>query len=839
MSQKKIVYDASVEPNANPNYGQITVTNIRYDDGSSVSIQRFLGIIFDSPAVVGATDFWASTDPWMDIKADFTSEQIEATRFAISGQLNFPNSYTFKTSDKLFFGINGDLTKDPDRYTKSFVFAPDQVPDINGTVNVHCADAPDPALASHKQTLTFSEGARVIAVTVSPGTDTPVLVPAGTYTVTAAELTTPDETVVAAAQVSPSTVTVVIGEETNVEVTYGDVQKYSALDVVIGAISGLENEQLHVTVADRGPGTVLADFSTPTDHTTPLRRLPSSGTAEVTVDSIALNNTQYSFDPKNVDLSPEFHEVSILQDDVKTTPVDTTGFVQVPIDVQTDLSLDTTVTVRLISPSLVYTQAVKVQAGTTPFDAVVAPGEYTVKASSFLEDGTNYVVLYPATLTVAPDGSARLQVKIQRGANLHVRGFPNFLSFGGCADLTPNNQADFVAARASSVFKYAGIDGAGDPGTFLSDDPATTRTIALARAVEAELGDGNPVLPVMISYTCNLSGGDMTNLQSVSGLGHSFANLILSLNLANNNIDDQHPVPAGFLVNADFIGACQQHGLTADYQMPVREPLQTALDHWKVSASIPDSITEDIRGYVAAVNWLIKTVAPAVTFGWQVNLWQTGSSFWVYGDDDPMSIAQQTADYVNSLGVYDGENRPDYLAVDRYEADDLTIRSYGNGYLYGPREWDRFFEFCRNMGLIMHVPIMAWQIPSSRLPLVSDAVNDDFDSQHWGTGGTHVLGDAGINSDMHNINPKILALQVPNVPIGPTVADVFRHSEPFDMTNPAYLGFPVRGIFAVLLGGGSTTGIVSSVGNAVPWVTNKLNAYMENPISFDTSIKSF
>jgi hypothetical protein len=295
-------------------------------------------------------------------------------------------------------------------------------------------------------------------------------------------------------------------------------------------------------------------------------------------------------------------------------------------------------------------------------------------------------------------------------------------------------------------------------------------------------------------------------------------------------------VPAGYVANPDFLGACQQANLTADYAMPVRQPLQTALDHWSIKATIPASITDTIRGYVAAVNWLTRTVAPKVVFGWQVNLWGVGRSEWVYEDIDPATPAQQTAAYIKSLGVYDGDAPPDFLAIDRYEADDFTQRAYVNGYCYGPREWQRYFDFCREVSRALKVPVMPWQIPASRTPATTDSVNMDFDSQHWGTGGSCLLGDPAIGSDYHNVNPNILALQFPAVfqsDMGQTAEDMFIRSEPFDITHPSYGDFPVRGIFAVLLGGGATTGIISTVGNPEPWVRNKLNAYMDNPIGFD------
>jgi hypothetical protein len=138
----------------------------------------------------------------------------------------------------------------------------------------------------------------------------------------------------------------------------------------------------------------------------------------------------------------------------------------------------------------------------------------------------------------------------------------------------------------------------------------------------------------------------------------------------------------------------------------------------------------------------------------------------------------------------------------------------------------------------LKIPVMPWQIPASRTPNTTDQVNADFDSQHWGTGGSCIFGDPAIGSDYHNVHPTILALQFPSAfqaDMGATAEDMYIRSEPFDISQPVYTDFPLRGIFAVLLGGGSTTGIISSVGNPEPWTRNKLNAYMDNPIRFDST----
>ena len=832
MSQE-ILFDVKADAQSEY-YGTLVVSNIHLDGSNSVTVKEYLGIIFKSPASVANRDFWYSTNPWVEITPDISSQQIDGTRFLVTAKLSFSSSYTFNAKETLTFGINGNLNSSPQQYGDTFILTADQIP--AGTVNINCAAAPDEALVGYSQALTFIPNVRDTPVTVTPGTTTPFQFPPTTYSVTAAELTDEDQTVVATALVSPSTITVVSDYVTALDVTYGQVDKYSAIDVTIGNISPLLQEQFYVKVVSSSQ--TLA-FWSPANHTTSLRRLPPSGTIDVSVDTITLNNVQYSFNTQSIDVEAKLYNITFPQAD-KVVDIDTTGFVQLPVVVTTDLTLDATITVRLVGPSpanFIYTHQVEAKAGTTTFAALVTPAQYTVQAPSLIQNFIVNVVEAPNTLVVAADSSTILQLKIVRGANLKVPGFPNFLSFGGITDMTDGNEADFVSARASSIFKYAGVDGAGDPTVYLDKDQATVRTIELAYRVGQKLGQ--TVLPMMISYTCDLSGGNYDNLQNSDRLAHSFANLIVSLKDANETIKT-YPVPAvGYIVNPDFIGASQQKGLTPGYIMPVRKPLQDALDHWEVPAEIPANIEDTLGGYVLAVNWLMRTIALTVTFtvtfGWQLNLWGVGSSNWIYTTEDPANYAQQTATYATELEVFDSTYHPDFLAVDRYEADDFTIRAYGNGYCFGPYEWPRFFDFCRALSVILQVPVAPWQIPTSRTPLINDLVNSDFDTQHWGTGGSYILGDAGVNSDYHNVNPKILALNFAIDYMGNNAEEMFKRGEPFDWTNPAYLDFPLHGIFTVLLGGGQTTGIVSSIGNAGSFVLDKLNAYMDNPIPLDNT----
>ncbi|KAI1454206.1 putative hydroxymethyltransferase [Annulohypoxylon moriforme] len=814
-------------------YGTLTVHDIRYEDGTSVTIQNFLGITFKSPKTTASITCDVSLTPWQSTSSDIFPSKLDEDVNDVTAKVYLTEAHTFIPSDHLTFGINGDLHNDENQFVDTFTLYADDLP--SGTVNLKVATTPDSGLADAEQVVYLQrEGAQDTTLTAAPGETKSYKVDAGTYDVKAADLTNSDETIVALALASPSQIDVQVGVEVDVNVTYGAVKEYSALDVSIDSLpSPIDEEQLHVKVVDSSNATWLNEFLG-LNSTKNLRRLPTSGSVDISAQ-ITLNNTKYSV-VKTVQLSNKLIQVSINEDDIKTENIDTTGFVDLPVKVQTDVTgSNGTIAVRLTSTSkdVIYTQKVSVASGSTNFDKPVAPGDYTVKATGFIEDSTVYAVQAPDTLTVNSDGSTILQLTTRKGANLAVKGFPDVLSFGGISNLADLSGSDFVAANAYSIFKYAGYNGAGDSDQFLEDDQDTVKTIKLAETVAGELG--HPVLPVMISYTVNLSLGDTYGkLQDGDGLMHSFGNLILSMDLAKST--GKQTVPVGYIVNPDFLGECQKGpsgiAIKPEYDMPVRKPLQDALTYRKIDAEVPDAVTDTLKGYVIAVNWLVRTVCPKATFGWQVNLWGVGQSEWVYTKDNPTGPAdkaKETAEYIKTLEVYSGEYRPDFLAIDRYEADDFTQRAYVNGYCYGPYEWGRFYDFCGALSLELQVPVMPWQIPASRIPARTESVAD-LETEQWGSGGTYIFGDPKIGSDYHNIHPKILEITPAALTKHPSVEDIFASAQPFDLSRPAYEDFPLRGIFAVLLGGGATTGIIKTIGTTGEWTQKQVSGYMNNPV---------
>ena len=810
-------------------FGSLAVSNIQLD-GKPLTVKNWLVVSFNVPkhnftSVAASENFGPSPTSYINTK------EIDS-RIHVTVYFRFSSSWKFKPENTLTFNVDGDM-RNPQVVEKSIKFANDQ----SGTVNIQFVDAPR-ELVGTGQVLTFTDGALVIQTTLAAGSSSSFPIVPSTFTVTAAELTNGDQTLVATPQVSPSTISVENGKATPLKVIYRDVKHYSAIDVTIGNVSPLQSENFYGKVVSSG--TILRDFTSPANNTITLYRLPPSGILDIGIGKITLNNVPYSFFTQSVDTSVKPHQTVAFEKAIQGQPITPPGSVKLPIELKTELVLEAKFTVRitLLPENYNYTQQVKAVTGTTYFSVPVAPGVYTVQVSGFVHYFTVYVPEAPSTLTVEKDGTTKLTLEFTIGPNLKVPGFPDFLSFGGWTTADINERTDFKSARASSIFKYAGVGGNGDPTLYLKEDLATINTIKLADRIGKDLKQ--PVLPVMISYTCDLSGGDMSNLSDSSRLAHSFGNLIVSLTDANTTIkglDKPSVVAVGYVVNPDFIGACEQSKVAPDFKMEVHKSLTAALKERRIPLEVPTSIKDTLSGYVLAVNWLLRTIPEflkfkfIVTFGWQVNMWGGESALWIYSEKDPASVAQSTIDYIRTLAVYNNTHPPDFLAVDRYERDDFT--SSAGPFRFGPHEWPRYFDFCRAFSISMKVPVMPWQIPSSYTPLIKESITTNFDAEHFGTGGSYILGDEGLGSDYHNANPVILAMPF-NQPAIPykTVKDLYAR-QPFNWAKPGYNNFPLLGIFAVLLGGRSTTGIVSNIGNPNPFTRNRLLAYMDHPIPTD------
>ncbi|ODN43709.1 hypothetical protein [Piscirickettsia litoralis] len=94
-------------------------------------------------------------------------------------------------------------------------------------------------------------------------------------------------------------------------------------------------------------------------------------------------------------------------------------------------------------------------------------------------------------------------------------GWPNYVAMGSVDDFTNTDQIG-QRGTADAIFKYAGFDGAGDNGKdpydiFYKQAKAVIRTVDAAKQLSTA---NKPVVPVVVVYTTNASGGKPSRSRS-------------------------------------------------------------------------------------------------------------------------------------------------------------------------------------------------------------------------------------------------------------------------------------------------------------------------------------
>ncbi|EIC83172.1 hypothetical protein [Serratia sp. M24T3] len=849
-----IIYDANIGSTLSNWYGSIVISKIRNNDGSAVEAESFLSFYFVAP--VPASDaLQISTVPWMAFSSEVKNQPIDDKTVSVMITIKAESGQKFSLSDKDCITIPFDaptattsnLPKMLPECCSKITITADQLPATEGTININCAVSPDEKkLNNIKPVIKLSYGEITQTAELNPGKQQQISLLSGNYLLQAETIENEDATAVVPVIVAPKLANIIAGNTSHVEVSFGKVSYFSAVDFKIEKAEEIADEQLKVSLKTEEE---IYNFDVLTGVSKNIRRISYDGNLSTDITPLKLNNKHISFNVPVLKLEGNLVNHVITRDMMECTESKTSTFQPLKFKINTDSEISKKMTVRLLSDEMNYVQEIEVKNLTITLPLAVMPGSYRVVIENFIDNKILHIVKNAELLVVNSTDENILNIDIKRSANLSVRGFPDYLSFGGCITFEGNNKDLLVNARTSSIFKYAGTGGDGNPHEFLAKDDATVNSINMARAIENELpADGN-VLPVMISYTVQLSGGGISGLGDRDAHMHCYGNFILALSTAQKRQDAAHPVSAGFIVNPDFLGECQKNNITKETPMPVRSPLGDALKHWNIDLAIPEAIEDNVGGYIQSVNWLARTIAPSVTFGWQINLWGVGSSIWIYdnkGSMTPQKAGKDTADYLKSLQVYSGDYCPDFLAIDRYEADDLTIRSYVNSYCYGPHEWRRFYDFCAEVSEQLNCPVMPWQIPASRTPLKTDYVTDNFEEQHWGSSANYLFGDAALGSDVKNIHSTIREFDFNKyapataAQVGATPEHMYTRKGKFDVSEPGYKDFAKQGIFAVLLGGGCTLGIVpplSCTAADTAWVGDRLNAYRDQPLTFLDTLK--
>lgn len=498
----------------------------------------------------------------------------------------------------------------------------------------------------------------------------------------------------------------------------------------------------------------------------------------------------------------------------------------------------------------VFTLASDSQPQTLPMR--LQPGQYSLQVADVFIEGTPWRCEQDAPIRVWQSIN-HITLEFVQGVPLRVKGWPDYLAHGGVTVNAPETVSLYRDVPFSALFKYDGFDGGGDPipaaevdrngdGFLDYDSLPVHKTVALVREIEKEAG--RPIMPVMVVYTANASGGSaLADLQNSQRLRNHFGNFITQCLAAQSYKDSEHAVPATFVLNPDLLGAMQQepYGYTAVRQansMQVNVQLAAAVNALPaipgfIAPQLP-TFSNDIYGYVQAINYIVRHFAPDVAFGWQTNVWATGTADWVLkANANPASIGAAMAAFINELGVYRGEYAPDFIAFDKFERDCFSSDALAH-YGWNANCWLNYLGMVKQAARDLGRPAMLWQIPGGHMPTAAEGTSR-IAAAHFASGGTFFMGDKRIGSDISAITSGLLNTAVNSATYGvATVGDFLRQDGGYDWGQMQALNLPDYHVFSVLWGGGSTISIttIHSNGEDGGWLAEKMVEYYAAPRYF-------
>lgn len=581
-------------------------------------------------------------------------------------------------------------------------------------------------------------------------------------------------------------------------------------------------------------------------------RLIAGHCYEIGLQSTVINNQMISHPARPTIFTPEQGQVKEVSIGFQQTGVDSHDFVEVQVTI---LGLPEGVSpqrYRFCCGQYQYTVMLESDARLQTLAMHLAPGQYSVETPDVYVAGTPWRCEQDAPLRLLKSVN-HITLEFVQGVPLQVKGWPDYLAHGGVTVNAADTVSLYRDVPFSALFKYDGFDGGGDPlpaaevdkngdGFLDYDSLPIHKTVPLVREIEKEAG--RSVMPVMVVYTANASGGSaLSDLQDGQRLRNHFGNFITQCLAAQSWKGDQHAVPATFVLNPDFLGAIQQepYGYTAVRKansVQVNVQLAAAINALPAlpgfSAPLLPTFSNDLYGYVQAINYIVRQFAPDVAFGWQTNVWATGTADWVLrANADPVAQGTAIASFINELGVYSGEYAPDFIAFDKFERDCFSPDALAH-YGWNATCWFNYLGMVKQAAKDLHKPAMLWQIPGGHMPTVDEG-NSKIAAAHYASGGSFFMGDARIGSDLNTIASDLLNTTVNSATYGvATVGDFLRQDNGYDWGQMQALNLPDYNVFSVLWGGGSTVSIttIHSNGEDGGWLAEKMVEYYSAPKYF-------
>ena len=345
-----------------------------------------------------------------------------------------------------------------------------------------------------------------------------------------------------------------------------------------------------------------------TNNTTSNITLPLTSTVSVSVKLTTGHSYTFSADKVTTDqiiYNPAFNPQQINNISGNIAPIQVYYIPGAPIKT-TSVTFNTTGLIQGVKPTI------NLHNNTTNSDTSVnldnpttntkdlQDGSYSLTSSSVTYSGNTYSLSNTGSTTSfnipTADNTNIVNLAYTSSPNTSgkVKGWPNYIAMGAITDANYTNTSQLKDRYVDSIFKYAGDGGNGDRGQ-ITYPIYTQNTYKLAN--ELTNINGNKVLPVMVVYTAEMSGGtnfdDFTNTNDGSGIDQ-VNNLILTkhfinLMLLSQTMEAEHKryasegndINGSMVINPDLMGMVQQQKLyttllDSSYHMDVSNALKEA-----------------------------------------------------------------------------------------------------------------------------------------------------------------------------------------------------------------------------------------------------------------------
>ncbi|WP_318479873.1 hydrogenase expression protein [Photobacterium leiognathi] len=747
------------------------------------------------------------------------------------------------SSISLTVGINatnGDSINKNDLHITKITVKND--PGVKGEIEIKAPTSPDKSLRNASILVTGKDYKQTVSIPFGESYSLKH-VPDGNYQIKTLDLS--NSTGIAKAESPIQSVQVDSNKEApSINIAYNSFIYYADISLSTPSIEDIKNKVFtNVTVKESGTDKIERVTQVSFGKTVDIDKLLDGHSYDLLYSATVINNKSYQ--PKESDdisvykdqpaeITPEIIKSSINTDGFRTVETAITGLPDNVFPLELTLVAD--------DDSMSYTYQITRKNFKLPDN--VKPGTYKVIVPSITQDKVRYAYNgKPDVVVTSGNGVQTLNLSFKEAVSLIVRGFPDYVANGTVTNDSKGATQTIGSTKVNAIFKYAGISGSGDPGVILAQDKLALKT-TYENAQKASENSGQHILPVMVVYTSNASGGgnswgDMTDKTL---LYKHYATFITQAITAQEYADGDGSSPMSFVLNPDYLGELEKNkqaveDLSKPGAIDVNAQLKNALDYMKKTynyqapVAIP-TFGDNLKGYISSLNFIMSKLAKDVTYGWEINLWSTGTADWVHSDqDESKEKASEVSNFINSLGIYSGEYKPDYIAFDKYERDGFGPDAIGH-YAFNATSWQRYLSYVKGISDGVQSPAMLWQIPGGHMPTETEG-NSLISADHEASGGTFFMGDNRIGTDINSIRGGLLDKELASSTYGgaSNVRELLQQDHNYDWSQAVINELPNYNVFAVLWGGGSTTGVVSigSNGDDHNWLDNKVSSYSQSP----------